>query len=216
MKEVMQFLAQLAANNNKEWMDAHKQAYQDARKRFIEVVDQLLVGMSGFEPRMSELKAKDCIFRINRDIRFSNNKSPYKNNFGAYFAPGGKNVVAPGYYIHIQPGQSFFGGGIYMPDGETIKKIRQEIDYNPDELLNLLQQPEFHEWFGSLTGEQLKTAPKGYPADHPNIHLLRMKSFIAMKSLTDAQVTGERLVETVVRGFQVMKPLNDYLTVSVS
>lgn len=212
----LNFLSQLSQNNTKEWMDANKKWYQECRQEFISVVDAILKEMAVFEPGMANLEAKKCIFRINRDIRFSNDKSPYKVNFGAAISEGGKHSENPSYYFHLQPGQNFVGGGIYMPAGEVLKKIRQEVDYNPEELKKIVEEEDFKTVFGAIRGEKLKSAPKGYPKDHPNIEFLKLKSFTVMTEFDDARVSQESVVEEVVKVFEIMKPFNDYLGVAVS
>ena len=128
MRLYLEFLSALAQNNHKEWMDANKKWYTDTRNQFLGDVEAVLRELTDLEPRLSAFKPKDCVFRQNRDIRFSANKDPYKTNFAAYFSPKGKKSEGPGYYLHIQPGASFVAGGIWMPMAETLKKIRKEID----------------------------------------------------------------------------------------
>ncbi|WP_115867595.1 DUF2461 domain-containing protein [Marinoscillum furvescens] len=212
----LKFLDQLAQNNSKEWMDANKSWYQECRKEFIAFVDELIREMQTFEPAVAGLEGRKCIFRINRDIRFSNDKSPYKINFGAAISEGGRHSENPSYYFHLQPGENFMGGGIYMPPGEVLKKIRQEVDYNPEELKQIVAQRKFQDLFGEIRGEKLKTAPKGYPKDHPNIEFLKLKSYVVLHPLADAEISGEALLETTLECFRVMKPFNDYLAVAVS
>ena len=212
----LNFLVELNQNNNKEWMDANKAWYQECRQEFIGVVAELLKQMSAFDPGVAELEARKCIFRINRDIRFSNDKRPYKVNFGAAISEGGKHSENPSYYFHLQPGQNFVGGGIYMPQGEILKKIRQEVDYNPEELKKIVEQPDFQKVFGEIRGEKLKSAPKGYPKDHPNIEFLKLKSYTVMTQMSDKQVSNDVIIEEVIKVFKLMKPFNDYLAVAVS
>ncbi|MEQ8474155.1 MAG: DUF2461 domain-containing protein [Marinoscillum sp.] len=216
LENSLKFLEQLALNNSKEWMDANKSWYQDCRKEFISFVDQVLKEMQTFEPAVAGLEGRKCIFRINRDIRFSNDKRPYKVNFGVAISEGGKHSENPSYYFHLQPGSNFVGGGIYMPPGETLKKIRQEVDYNPEELRKVVDEEEFKKVFGAIRGEKLKTAPKGYPKDHPNIEFLKLKSFTVMNELQDKDVASEGLKKVVLEHFKLMKPFNDYLAVAVS
>ncbi|WP_258100660.1 DUF2461 domain-containing protein [Marinoscillum pacificum] len=212
----LRFLTELNAHNSKEWMDANKAWYQECRQEFIGVISEVLMQMSAFEPAVADLEARKCIFRINRDIRFSNDKRPYKVNFGAAISEGGKHSENPSYYFHLQPGQNFIGGGIYMPAGEILKKIRQEVDYNPEELKKIVEQSDFHKVFGEIRGEKLKAAPKGYPKDHPNIEFLKLKSYTVMTEVSDQNVSQDSVVEEVVKVFQQMKPFNDYLAVAVS
>ena len=205
------FLSELSQNNHKDWMDRHRDRYQSVRREFMDDVEELLAEISLWEPGMSTFKAKDCVFRQNRDIRFSANKDPYKTNLAAYFSVGGKKSNGPGYYLHIQPGGSFLAGGIWMPPSDTIKRIRQEIDYSGSELLEILEGSDFKAAFGGLEGEQLKTSPKGYDADHPYIDLLRFKSFIVSTPITDDEVSSRKFKSKAITHFKKMKPFHDFL-----
>jgi uncharacterized protein (TIGR02453 family) len=210
-KNYLPFLSELSQNNHKDWMDANRDWYQEVRAEFLEDVDFLLKAISHWEPEMSNFKAKDCVFRQNRDIRFSANKEPYKINFAAYFSVGGKKSNGPGYYLHIQPGQSFLAGGIWMPPADILKKIRQEIDYSGNELSAILEEPDFKKAFGGLEGEQLKTTPKGYESDHPYIDLLRFKSFIVSIPLSDQEINSGKFRQKAIEHFKKMKPFHDFL-----
>jgi uncharacterized protein (TIGR02453 family) len=130
-------------------------------------------------------------------------------------AKGGKNGTGGGYYIHLQPDESFVGGGIYMPPSNVLARIRQEIDYNPEPLLSIIADKSFKSYYGGLSGEQLKTTPKGYEKDHPNIELLRFKSFVVFKKISNDQIVSDSFVNDVVHGFQLLKPLKDYLSVAL-
>lgn len=211
-----QFLKSLGQNNNKEWMDENRAVYKEAREEFIAFVDTIIQGMQVFDPGLAGLRGKDCIFRINRDIRFSNDKRPYKSNFGAAISEGGRHSENPSYYLHVQPGENFIGGGIYMPGGELLKKIRQEVDYNPEELKKIVADPIFKKAYGEIRGEKLKTAPKGYPKDHPNIEFLKLKSYVVMHKLDDSEVKTDGFEAKCLDYFKIMKPFNDYLAVAVS
>ena len=216
LSPVLGFLSRLAANNNKEWMDANKKDYLKQKEVFVAFIDQLLKALVPLDEGLTGLQPKDCIFRINRDIRFSPNKSPYKNNFGAAMSPGGKKSPNALYYIHLQPGNSFIAGGIYQPDAEYLKKIRQEIDYNAAELKKIADQPDFKRYFGSITGEALKTMPKGYPADHPNAELLKFKSYLVSHNFTDQEVGAADFFARCMEIYRVMVPFNNYLNVAIS
>jgi len=211
-KNYLPFLYELSLNNHKDWMDANRDWYQEVRAEFLGDVDFLLKEISHWEPEMSNFKAKDCVFRQNRDIRFSTNKEPYKTNFAAYFAVGGKKSNGPGYYLHIQPEQSFLAGGIWMPSAEILKKIRQEIDYSGNELTEILQEPEFKKAFSGLEGEKLKTTPKGYEADHPHIDLLRHKSFIVSTLILDEEINSGKFRQKAISHFKKVKPFHDFLS----
>ncbi len=216
MKTVLDFLSDLQKNNHKEWMDLNKSRYQHAKKEFENLVKILIDRIALFDESIAGIQPKNCIFRLNRDIRFSNDKRPYKENMGAFITREGKKGMDGGYYLHIQPGQSMLAGGTYMPPADILKKIRQEIDYNPNPLLDFMASQPFRKYFGEFEGERLKTAPKGYPPDHPNIDLLNLKSLIVTHSLTDHQVINDQFVDYILEVFSAMKPLNDYLKVAIN
>lgn len=207
----LSFLKALAENNSKEWMDTNRDWYQKVKGEFIEDVGELLGGITAWEPALTAFKAKNCVFRQNRDIRFSANKSPYKTNLAAYFSVRGKKSNDPGYYLHIQPGGSFIAGGIWMPPADVLKKIRQEIDYSGEELLKILNKPTFKKHFSSLEGEQLKTSPRDYDAEHPHIDLLRYKSFIVSTPLADKDISSGNFKTKTLDAFRLMKPFHDFL-----
>ncbi|MBW3468979.1 DUF2461 domain-containing protein [Arthrospiribacter ruber] len=211
-KNYLSFLSQLAKNNHKEWMDENRDWYQEVRAEFLQDVAELLSEISKWEPALSAFKPKDCVFRQNRDIRFSPNKAPYKTNLAAYFSVGGKKSNGPGYYLHIQPGESFIAGGIWMPPSEVLKNIRQEIDYSGKELENILTEPKFQEAFGGMEGEKLKTSPRDYDAGHPYIELLRHKSFIVSTSFSDEEIKSGNYKEKAIHHFQLMKPFHEFLS----
>lgn len=214
---ILDFLEELNDNNSKEWMDANKSRYLEARETFISLVGDLLDDIKQFDPDIATLTPKDCIFRINRDIRFSKNKDPYKNNFGASISEGGKKSASAGYYLHLQPGnESFIGGGLYMPPGDHLKKVRQEIDYNAPELLKVVNDQSFKKCFGVVQGEKLARAPKGYNPDHPNIEFLKLKSYVVLHKLSDEELKSNKLRQNLSGKCQAMKPFLDFLNVAVS
>ena len=216
-RQILAFLQQLQQNNQKEWMDAHRDDYQSARASFIELIMYLLRGLETEDKGMRGLDPKKCIFRINRDIRFSKDKSPYKINFGAALAEGGRNSGNAAYYLHLQPNdESFIGGGLYQPPKEMLAKVRQEIDYNASELRTLVSAPDFRETFGEIQGDSLKRAPKGYDPDHPNIALLKLKDYIVLRKLTDEEVTDAQFPDQALATFKTMIPFVHYLNVAVS
>ncbi|WP_111670825.1 DUF2461 domain-containing protein [Algoriphagus litoralis] len=211
MRPYLDFLSALAQNNHKDWMDANKKWYLETKDRFLEDVAVLLKELSEVEPELSAFKPKDCIFRQNRDVRFSANKDPYKTNFGAYFSPGGKKSAGPGYYLQVQPGNSFLAGGIWMPEADTLKKIRKEIDYSGAELAQIENNPEFKKLFKGIEGDKLKTSPRDYEADHPYIEYLKLKSFTVSHPVSDKAVESGAFVTFALDGFRRMKPFNDFL-----
>lgn len=214
-KLTLTFLSGLKLNNEREWFNSNRSRYEEARKNFEAFVQVVIGEIVKFDPIYKGLEAKSCIFRINRDTRFSHDKSVYKTNFGAFMVRGGKKNGDrfPGYYFHIEPGSSFAAGGAYVPPTPWLNAIREKIEENADELIRVINNKEFKKYFGALDGEKLKTAPKGYPRDHPYIELLKMKSFLAYRSISDRALTSEGCFDLVVSAFRAMKPLHDFLTV---
>ena len=214
-KSTLTFLSGLKLNNEREWFNNNRSRYEEARKNFEAFIQAVIGEIVKFDPIYKGLEAKSCIFRINRDTRFSHDKSVYKTNFGAFMVRGGKKNGDrfPGYYFHIEPGSSFAAGGAYVPPTPWLNAIREKIEENADELIRVINNKEFKKYFGALDGEKLKTAPKGYPRDHPYIELLKMKSFLAYRSISDRELTSEGCFDLVVSAFRAMKPLHDFLTV---
>lgn len=207
------FLRQLKRNNNKPWFDAHKDQYLAAKADFDQLVQQVIEQFGKVDPAIGGLQIKDCVFRIYKDVRFSKDKTPYKVNFAAGFNSGGKRVHLPGYYFHMEPGgNTFCGGGIWMPESDALKKIRQEIDYNFTEFEGILKERSFKKLFGALDDEgALSRPPQGYDAGNPAIDYLKMKSYIVGRSMDDATLQSSRLVKEIVHTFSTMKPLIDFL-----
>jgi uncharacterized protein (TIGR02453 family) len=216
MKHTLQFLKKLKSNNNRDWFEANRESYEQAKAEFESFVNTLLVGVKKFDTGIDPaLMAKQCMFRINRDVRFSKDKSPYKTNMGASIAPGGRKSTIAGYYLHIEPGNSFLAGGVYMPEPPQLQAIRQEIDYNGEPLVKLLKSAAFKKYFKGLDEEgKLARAPKGYGEDHPLIDVLKNKHFIVSHALTDAQVTDAKAVNYVVSGMKAMHPFLEYLRIT--
>lgn len=215
----VKFLKALQKNNNKPWFDAHRSDYDAAKADFTGFIDTLIQSHSKKDATISHLKAKDCTFRINRDVRFSKDKSPYKNNMGASINKGGKKSFGTaGYYFHLQPGQSFVGGGLYVPMPEELKKVRQEIDYNLADFKKIINAKKFREVYGDLDRSKefvLSRVPKGYEPDNPAAEYLKFKSYITFFNLTDAELTSKDLVRKTLNGFTVLQPLLDFLNQSV-
>ncbi|HRU61613.1 MAG TPA: DUF2461 domain-containing protein [Bacteroidia bacterium] len=206
------FLKALKKNNNRDWFNEHKSEYENAKDNVLGFIQELVVAFSTFDSSLRGLEAKDCLFRIYRDTRFSKDKTPYKTNLGASINAGGKKSMGPGYYVHLEPGGSFIAGGIWMPPADEVKKIRQEIDYNGKDLKKVLTKPSFKKAFGGLSREHaLKTAPKGYPKDHPDIELLKLNSFIVWKNVSDKDILGPKSIKTLTTLGKEMKPLMDFL-----
>lgn len=211
---LIQFLKSLKTNNTREWFSAHKDQYQQAKTSFDEFVAELIPLFATFE-NMDGVEVKHCVFRIYRDVRFSKDKAPYKPWFSAAFSEGGKNSPYMDYYLHIESGQSFLGGGMYAPEPEHLAKFRQEIDYNGEQLVSIIKAPEFASNFGQFQGDALKKMPKGYTDDHPHAELLKQKQFFFMKSYSDQQVLGSNFKELIIQDAKRLKPLLDFLNASI-
>lgn len=214
---ILDFMARLAANNNKEWMDAHRQEYQQARSYFKALTAQVLDGLKETDESLQNVRPEDCLFRINRDVRFSPNKVPYKLWMSAAIAEGGRHAESSHYYFHLQPGgESLAAGGIYTPSPEQLRKIRQEIDYNAGELKKIVDEPRFKEIWGPIQGDKLQRPPKGYPADHPNLALLQLKSYMALHTYTDDEVRDPAFVQNLIEALRSVQPFHEYLNVAIS
>ena len=208
----IQFLKSLHKNNNREWFLKNKSSYEAAKDNYLNFVEEVLLSIRKFDPSLSELVPKQCVFRINRDVRFSKNKDPYKNNFGASFSKGAKKINAAGYYFHLEPGASFIGGGLWMPEAHDLQKIRQEIDYSFKEFKTIIGDAKFKNTFGALTKEaKLSRPPKGYDMDNPAIEYLKLKSYTAVVPITDKEVLDVNLVKHTLTVFKTLSPLVQFL-----
>jgi uncharacterized protein (TIGR02453 family) len=211
LKLVLDFLEGLQKNNNKPWFEEHRSSYERARVHYEAFIDQVIVGFGSVED-LGGITAKDCVMRIYRDLRFSKDKSPYKRSMAASIGPGGKRSTRLSYYLHIEPpDSSIIAGGLYAPDSSQIIKFREAVDRNPKPFKAVINNKVFKQTFGDIQGEKLKTVPKGYERDHPEIELLRMKEVVAIEHLTDAQVLSPKFGDHVVEAFTAMKPFLDYL-----
>lgn len=213
--KTLQFLTKLKKNNSREWFNAQRADYETAKENFTELVNQILSQAGKFDQDIAVLTYKDCIFRINRDVRFSKNKDPYKTNMAAYFVKGGKKSWLAGYYFHCEPGgKSFIGGGLYGGEPDQIKKVRQEIDYNWEDFKAILNNKKFKKTFGDLSrqeGMSLVREPKGYDKDNPAIDYIKLKNFIVSVPVTDEELTEKQLVKKIINCFATMQPLMQFL-----
>lgn len=205
-----EFLAVLQTHNSKTWFEAHRVEYQAARARVEELLDTFIDDFRPIED-FANLAAKDCLFRINRDVRFAKDKSPYKTNFGAVIRSGGKHSLRAPYYIHLEPGQSMLAGGMYDPTPEQLALVRRAIDRDATPLQGIIGAKPFIKQFGGLAGERLKTTPKGYDRDHPALDLLQFKQIIVMKPMPDSTLLAPGVVKHMVDTFTALKPLLDWL-----
>jgi uncharacterized protein (TIGR02453 family) len=210
LRPVLAFLTQIEANNNKPWLEANQSSYQLAKQEFEQFVQQVIAELRPVV-ELGDLTAKSCIFRLHRDVRFAKDKSPYQTHMSAAIGRNGKKSSLP-YYLQLAPnGQSFLGGGLYMPSSAQLIQLREAIADDARDLKAIAKAKAFRHYFGELRGDRLKVAPQGYAKDHPEIELLRHKQLLTLHPLADDRVTAADFVPHVVQVFTAMKPFLDYL-----
>ena len=211
----LEFFRELRENNHKAWFDINRTRYEKVKKDYHRLIEEILMKMQSFDKSLSHLQVKDCTFRINRDIRFSKDKTPYKTHLSIIMSPFGKRMENAAYYVHLDEHTgSFAGGGIYMPGSEVLKKIRAEISGFYEDLEDIINSKDFAKTFHCLDSDEnviLSRPPKGYYAEHPAIGLLKYKSFTATKPLDKKLLTDPKGVEIVTEILKKIKPLNDFI-----
>ena len=216
----VKFLRDLSKHNNKSWFDNNRDKYEDAKSDFESFIQEVIDKHGKKDETIRDLVAKKCTFRINRDIRFSKDKTPYKTNMGGSLDRGGKKSIYAGYYVHLEPGgKSFVGGGLWMPMPPELKKVRQEIDYCLDEFRNIVEAKKFTAVYGGLyTGEDvsLKKVPQGFDANDPAAPYLKLKSWLAMKPMTDVEMTSADLTKKTTAAFETLQPLIYFINRALS
>lgn len=213
-KEALQFLEDLIANNNTEWMHANKKRYDNYKKDYHSFIASILAAMKPLDPSLEPLEVKNCTFRINRDIRFSKDKSPYKTNMGVWMSQDKNRKNAPGYYIHFEKGNCFIAGGVWCPEPSELKQIRKEIEFFHDDLEAVLSDKKFTSEFSGLDkseGNMLKKAPKDFDPTHPAIELLKLKSFTASHKINEKEFTDKDFSKKIAKQLIALKPINDFL-----
>jgi uncharacterized protein (TIGR02453 family) len=213
-KESLQFLDDLKVNNNRDWFLENKKRYEIFKKDYHQLVADFLDAMKPMDPSLELLEVKNCTFRINRDIRFSKDKSPYKAHLGVWLSTGVKGQNRAGYYVHIEKGASFIAGGFYSPEAEDLKKVRKEIAFFHDDLDAIIADKNFKKEFGSLDVTEtnsLKNPPRGYEKDHPAIEFLKLKSFTATQKYDIKEVTQKDFVAKMSQKLIALKPLNEFI-----
>ena len=218
-KDLFKFLAELAANNNREWFNANKPRYEQS------VVEPVIEFISAFDERLNSISENfitdtrrngGSMFRIYRDTRFSRDKRPYKENVGCHFRHiAGKDAHAPGFYLHLQPGNVFVGAGIWLPPGPALDSIRTAIVENPDSWKKIVNSKMFLKRFGEIQGDRLKRPPRGYDPDHELLHDLKLKSFFIKQSLSDSDVQSPKFIDDVNKVYTEAAPLMKFLTNAV-
>jgi uncharacterized protein (TIGR02453 family) len=212
---ILPFLKDLKKNNNREWFDASCDRYQEAKQAFELYVSAVMAEIKKFDKEAVNTVPKDCIFRIFRDIRFTKDKTPYKYNFGAYIARGGRKSPMAGYYLHIEPGASMLAGGIYLPQPDVLKAIRTEIYNNADEFKAILMNPTFRKHFGEIEAPRLSRPPKGFPPDFPDMDLLQYQYYTVGKMEPDSAVVRDAFIGEIRVVFRAMAPFNSFLNEAI-
>jgi uncharacterized protein (TIGR02453 family) len=206
-KEALEFLKELKVNNNRDWFKLNKSRYEEHKKEAHSFYEQIRTGLQ-LTDDIDKLK----LFRIYRDVRFSNDKTPYNPHFAGSFSRKGKRLRG-GYYLRIRPGESFLAGGFWAPNKADLLRIRKEFEISDVEIRNILKDAEFVRIFGGhLSGEEVKTAPKGFQRDHPAIDLIRKKGFIAVRKFSDREVLSPGFKDEVLTSFQTLRPFFDYMS----
>jgi uncharacterized protein (TIGR02453 family) len=213
-KDSLQFLEDLKQNNYREWFQANQKRYEEYKKDYRRMVEAFVAEMSKGDESLSHLAFKDCSFRINKDIRFSKDKSPYKTNMGIWMSTGNKNTNLAGYYVHIEKGAGFIAAGVYNPDANDLKKIRSEIAGFYEDLEDIVANTDFKKIYGGLErteNNSLKKAPKDYPKDHPAIEFLKLKNFVAVAKISDKEIESKDFIKETSEKLLVLKPLVEFL-----
>ena len=210
---VLAYLKDLKKNNNREWFNKNKSRYIGAKEEFELFINNLIPQIKSFDNSIGVVTAKDCIFRIYRDVRFSKNKAPYKTHMAAYIAANGRKSKFGGYYIHIEPdNKSFIACGVHSPEALVLKEIRYEIYDKTEEFKQILNKTDFNKIFPKIYGEKLKTAPKGFPKDFEDIELLNYKSYAVVNKLNNDFIKNENnLIQNLINLYKIGYPLNAFL-----
>lgn len=205
-KDTFEFLSQLKENNNRDWFAENKKQYEAILKNATSFFTEI-----NTELAKTDSIEKMNVFRIYRDIRFSKDKSPYKTNFGVSFSRT-KPMLRGGYYLHIEPDNSFVGGGFWAPNKDDLHRIRKEIELDASELREIISDKNFKKMFGELSGDELKTAPKGFDKIHPDIDLIRKKQYLVMRKFTNEEVLSNDFKSEVLATFSAMLPFFDFMS----
>ena len=208
------FLNNLKQNNDRDWFNANKDEYLIQHQNTIDFADAVLAEMTKHD-KIETVSGKKSLYRIYRDVRFSKDKSPYKNNWSGGLKRA-TSALRGGYYFHIQPGNTMVGGGFWGPSKDDLQRIREDIAYDANPLRKIITSKSFTDTFGTLDGEQLKTSPKGFDKEHPDVDLLRYKQFIISKKFTDKEALSPDFYLKVCDTFKKMRPFFNYMSESVT
>lgn len=213
-QDSLEFLEDLRANNNRNWFLDNKKRYDVFKKNYHQLVGDFLEIMKPLDPTLELLEVKNCIFRINRDIRFSKDKSPYKSHIGVWLSSGTKKQSRSGYYVHIEKGASFIAGGLYAPMPDELKKVRKEIAFFHDDLKLILSEKNFKKEFEDFDRNEksiLKNPPREYDKEHPAIELLKLKSFETSLRFDISEILQKDFVSKMSEKLILLKPLNAFI-----
>ncbi|MEG1591771.1 DUF2461 domain-containing protein [Chryseobacterium sp.] len=214
--KLFDFLKLIDKNNNREWFNDNKNLFLEAQSDFQNFTEELISEMGIFDEKILKLDAKKSLLRIYRDTRFSKDKTPYKTYFGASLGMGKINTKA-GFYLHVEPGKSFLGSGIYLPDSPVLKEIRKEISLFKDDFLKAINDKDFKKYYGKLDQEhKLKNVPQGFEKEDAMGEYLKLKSFIGVHNMPNKDLMEKNAVKNISKIFEAAKPLNDFLDTSIS
>lgn len=211
LKKTLEFLTQLRDNNDRTWFHANKALYDEAKIEFEYFINAVIPIIKEIDSDVDVVNAKECTFRIFRDVRFSKNKMPYKTNFGAFISKGGRKSPYAGYYLHVEPGQSFVGGGIYMPESKYLNAIRTAIYENAEKFKGIINNEKFKTYFNEIYGEKLKSYPRGFPKDFADLDLLKHKHYAVVYSVDDSFWNSDKTQKNLKEIFESQYSFNAFL-----
>lgn len=214
MKEVLDFLTDLKKNNNRDWFLQNKKRYEASKHIFLSEVGSILKRIQLKDPNLLDLDPKNTMFRINRDIRFSKDKTPYKTNFASFMAKGGKNSTHAGYYIHVANDEFFMGAGVYNPPKEELKAIRHEILYQPEKFESIVNS-RIKLGFSMHEEDKLKNGPMDFPKDSPHVELIKYKHYLLSRDLSREEIISENFADTVAGYFEALLPFTEFLNTAM-
>lgn len=213
-KDLYEYLKRLQINNNRDWFQENKAEYDELRAMWVSDVARLIEKMSLYDDTLRGLQAKDCVYRIYRDVRFRNDKTPYKPYFSAVICAGGRKCRQSAYYLHMQPGDSGLHGGIWCPEPKLLNALRHSVDDNIEEFLSIINNKEFKSRY-KVIGDSLKTMPKEWPREHPSAQYIRMKEYLLEHNCDDEYFTNGDWVERVATDFKFMQPFHKFMNFTV-
>jgi len=211
LKIILEFLIDLKFNNNRVWFKENNERYQKAKLEFEQFIETLIPRIKQIDNDIEVSSGKECVFRIYKDVRFSKDKEPYKINFGAVVAKGGKKSLNAGYYIHFEPDNSFIGGGIYQPQPKILKSIRTKIFEDSENYKKIINNSDFKKYFPEIYGERLKSAPRGFSKDFAEIDLLKNKHYAVAHKVSNSFWFEKKLIDNISDIFKEQYKFNQFL-----